>query len=182
MIRTTFLATTMLFMLSGCIGSGENTAISQATIGNFPAIEGIDLHGDMRPLPTSFVGKLNIIAIGFERHHPDSIDTWIPIADAISAKDDRVKFYEVPVIYQTNALWRGWINNGMRMGISDETARSRTITVYTDQDAFADIFNLNKAESAILLLNDKGTALWKHEGALTEDARKQLADIVESYK
>ncbi len=165
-------------MLSGCIGSGENTSIDEAKMGVFPAIEGIDLQGDTRELPQTFAGKLNIVAIGFEREHQEGIDTWIPLADELSEKYDAVKFYEVPVIYKTNAAWRGWINNGMRMGIEDEQARERTITVYTDQDKFADIFNLNKENSAILLLNDDGQALWKHEGASDEPSRQALVQMV----
>jgi hypothetical protein len=180
-MRMSLLTTATLLMLTGCIGSGENTSISKASIGNFPKIEGIDLHGNTQNLPDNFAGTLNIVAIGFERHHQDAIDTWIPIADRFIAANNNVKFYEVPVIYKTNALWRGWINNGMRMGVTDDTARSRTITVYTDQDAFADIFALDKTKSALLLLDSKGTALWKHEGNATEAAERTLNDIIIEY-
>ena len=168
-------------MLSGCIGSGENTAINNEKAGVFPEIEGIDLQGDARALPHTFSGKLNIIAVGFEREHQQGIDTWMSLVDELSQKYDAVKFYEVPVIYKANAAWRGWINNGMRMGIKDETARERTITVYTNQEKFADIFTLDKSESAILLLDDDARVLWKFQGAATPHARQALVQTVMHY-
>ena len=166
------------FGLSGCIGSGSNSEIRFTDDTRFPSMTGIDLNGQDRQIPKTFSGEYNIIAIGFEREHQKQINTWIPEADAIMATRDDVKFYEVPLIYELNAIWRTWINNGMRSGIQNEIARERTITVYTDREQFTSKMDMDLNNIYVLLLDREGNILCRTKGALTPQKLKSLKNQI----
>lgn len=165
-------------LLTACIGSGENSDPETQKEGYLPHLTGIDLLGEERKIPQTFAGELNIIAIGFEREHQKPINTWIPIADTIIKESPDVRFYEVPIIYKTNALYRGWINNGMRAGIPDKGARERTITVYTDRDKFTKALNMEMSTIYVLLVDKDGKILWRVKGKATSTKIKSLKEAI----
>ena len=160
--------------LMGCIGAGKLTSLSNQKDGYFPTLTGIDLMGVDRTIPETFNGKYNLIAVAFEREQQEIINTWITEADKLEASNKNFKFYEIPVIYELNALWRTWINNGMRSGIPDENARLRTITVYTERDKFLDFMKMNKDTVYLLSLDQNGKIIWQETGNASEDKIKSL--------
>lgn len=168
-------------MVTACIGAGENSRLTSNGSQHFPSLIGIDLQGNQRTLPDAFAGTYNIIAVGFEREHQTPINTWIPTIDALLEKDNRLRFYEVPVIYEMNALMRGWINNGMRSGIPDEIAREHTITVYTDRESFLSLMNMDAAHNYTLLVDQSGKILWSAKGAMTDKAIAELKTAIQSF-
>lgn len=168
--------------LTSCmIGSGENSSI-QANADKFPLLSGINLDGIKHDLPKDFAGELNLVAIGFEREHQEAINTWIKIADEIIQNNPKIKFYEVPLIYELGGFSRAWVNNGMRLGIQDKIARKRTITVYTNRDKFFEIMNMKGDKIYVLLLDKDGKILWRCEGLAHQKNIESLQKILKKIK
>lgn len=172
-----FIALTSCF-----IGSGENSKILNLGEKKFPKLTGIDLNGNKKMLPESFVGKLNIVAIGFEREHQEAINTWIEVADEIIKKNPEIKFYEVPLIYELSKFSRAWVNNGMRFGIQNEIARNRTITVYTNRNEFFEIMQMKGDRIYLALITNKGDILWIAEGVASKEKTDSLQKIIKNFE
>ena len=164
------------------IGSGDISPIKDNGTSHFPGLVGIDLHGKEKIIPDSFSGNLNVIVVGFLREHQDPINTWIPEVEALMAETPGLAFYEVPLIYKINPAYRTWINNGMRMGIPDDAARSRTITVYTDREKFLQVTNMQPDRIYVLLLDKAGKILWRAEGPVTAKNLNSLKKTISIHK
>lgn len=167
--------------LASCIGPGSNSEIVRPDgEAQFPPLKGIDLLGESRQLPDTFAGELNIVAVAFRQEQQEAVNSWIPVAEDLMQRYDGLRFYEIPLIYEMTALGRAWVNNGMRSGILDNIARERTITVYTDRDAFWEIMDMQESEISLLLVDDRGQILWRHDGVADEEAiaalRRQVAE------
>jgi len=173
---------TILTLTSCLIGSGENSSIINNGKNKFPKIVGIDLHGNKKELPQALEGEFNIIALGFEREHQEAINTWIAEIDKLTLVGNKIKFYEVPLIYELGNFSRAWVNNGMRFGIQDDVARKRTITVYTNRDKFFEIMDMKGDRIYLIILNKSSEIIWKAEGYASENNLKSFKKIIEKIK
>ena len=91
-------------------------------------------------------------------------------------------YYELPTIYKLPTLSRTFINEGMRAGIPDQTARERTVTLYLDKEMFKDALEIKSEEVITLfLVNRKGDLLWRTEGVFTEDKLQDLLNAVDRF-
>jgi hypothetical protein len=163
------------------IGSGENSSI-EANKDKFPLLTGINLEGKKFELPKDFDGEFKLISIGFEREHQEAINTWIKVADEINKNNLKIKFYEVPLIYELSGFSRAWVNNGMRLGIQDKIARERTITVDTNRDKFFEIMDMKGDKIYTLLLDKEGKILWRAEGLANQKNVESLQKILKKIK
>jgi hypothetical protein len=169
----------MLLALQSClIGAGENSEIEANKNRHFPKLTGINLDGAKQELPQAFMGKLNIVTVAFKREQQSEVDTWIAAFDAILKENPEINFYEIPLIYELGTFSRTWVNNGMRFGITDEKARKRTITVYTNRDKFFEITKMQKDKIYTLLLDNNGKILWQNEGVADETKVKNLLKAI----
>lgn len=158
-----------LILLQSClIGAGENSKIEIGKDGHFPKITGIDLEGKTQELPAIFKNKHNLVIVAFKREQQSEVDSWIKATEPLLKENQNLSFYEIPLIYELSTFKRMWVNNGMRMGISDEAARKRTITVYTNRDEFFKITKMQEDKIYALLINDSGKILWSEEGVADE--------------
>lgn len=173
-----FLLLGAAFMVTACIGAGSISAIKPLGKNTFPQMEGIDLLGESRIVPAAFSGELNIVAVAFEREQQKDVNTWIDVAEAIMKENASVKFYELPVIYEVNGMYRTWINNGMRSGIPSKTARERTITIYTDREEFTTLMQMTTDQISVLLIDNKGKILWRNNGVATKQAINSLLNQI----
>lgn len=164
----------LVFFLTACIGAGTNSPVQERGKEQFPQMVGIDLLGQERALPESFKGKYQIVTVAFEREQQDLVNTWIPFAEELEENFDGLRFYEVPLIYELNAPYRFWVNNGMRAGIPNDKARERTITIYTDRDKFLNITGMKTEDIYTLLLDDQGKILWQQKGPMTDITKAYL--------
>ncbi len=170
----------MMSWLFGCIGAGSNTPVTPLAPERFPKLEGISLFGDDVVLPDGFQGEINLVSMGFVRGHQQDINTWIDLVPELTDAKPSLRFYEVPVIYQAGPLFRWWLNNGMRIGVVEEEARRRTITVYTDRDQFSKALDLpGLDEIYTVLLDEKGHVLWRWTGPVTDEAKQALFKIIQ---
>jgi len=170
-------AITTIF-LTGCMGAGDISDVTGNGKGYFPSMVGIDLTGEQRKIPESFENEYNIVAVAFEREHQTDVNSWIKIADEIIEKNENIGFYEIPLIYEVNAPYRFWINNGMRSAIPDLKARLRTITVYTDREEFLNMMDMNPNNIYLMVINKDGKILWQTSGAADSSKINELEGVV----
>jgi len=159
----------LLFALQSCIiGAGENSKVEANKNSYFPKIIGIDLDGKKQELPAVFKNKFNLVIVAFKREQQAEVDTWIKAIEPILKENSNLSFYEIPLIYEISTFRRMWINNGMRLGIPNEVARKRTITVYTNREEFFRITGMREEKICALLIDAGGKILWKEEGVASD--------------
>jgi hypothetical protein len=109
------------------------------------------------------------------------VNTWIPAAQELERSYQGFVYYELPTIYKLPALSRTFINEGMRAGIPDQTARERTVTLYLDKDSFKSALQITSEEVISLFLIDrKGNILWRDEGRFSEEKLSSLVNVLEN--
>lgn len=160
------------------IGPGSISPLPDTEENTFPSLVGIDLNGKEFTFPDSLPKPLNLIIVAFEREQQKDVNTWIAMAENLMAEHENLSFYEVPLIYEINAPFRFWINNGMRSGIPDDKTRKRTITVYTERGKFTSLMAMETTSIYALLLNQKGEILWRAKGLVTLDNIDSLKQAI----
>lgn len=81
-----------------------------------------------------------------------------------------------------NPVYRWFINQGMRSGIADKTARSVTITLYLDKSEFKKALQIDSEETiTVLLLDTEHSIIWRTTGRLSETAERQLRKRVSKF-
>ena len=147
---------------------------------HFPEITSENLARESFNLPGDFEGDLNLCLIAFQRWHQPLINSWVPLARQLEEAHPGFRYYEFPVIQRLNVLFRSFIDQGMRSGIPEPTARHKTITLYTDKAAFKQALEIDDEEEIYLRLVDReGAVHWHASGALTKEAADGLAEAVE---
>lgn len=145
----------------------------------FPTVSGKNLERNSFQVPGDLDGALNVLLIAFQRWHQSLVDTWVPFLQQIEEEHGAVRYYELPTIQQMNPFSRIFINEGMRAGIPDPTARERTITLYLDKEAFREALDLPHEEDIFVLLVDrKGQVLWRASGGLTSEKAESLMSAI----
>jgi hypothetical protein len=146
---------------------------------HFPRISSQNLARERFDLPGDFEGDLNLCLIAFQRWHQPLINSWIPLAGKLEETHPEFRYYEFPVIRRLNVLYRGFIDQGMRAGIPDPVARHKTITLYTDKEAFKRALEIDDEEEIHLRLVDRqGVVHWQAVGALTREVANSLLETV----
>jgi hypothetical protein len=142
-------------------------------------VKGSNLAQRAYVLPVDFEGALNVVAIPFQMWQQAQVDTWIPVLDALERQVPGLRYYELPVIRAMNRASQWFIDEGMRGGIRDQATRARTITLYTDKQAFRRALGLPHENQVYLLLVDRqGQVLWQEAGAFRPEAAKTLVEAI----
>lgn len=169
--------------LSGCIPAGINSQVQSSGVAGvrFPEVVGIDLEGREISLPTGLAGRRNLVAVAFEREHQPVVDTWIAGVEPLLVQDPELRLYEVPTIYEGSTLFRLWLNNGMRAGITDQVARRRTVTIYVDREQFNTALSIpDTSDVHLLLLNADGLIAWRSTGPANDEKLAALSQALVS--
>jgi hypothetical protein len=146
----------------------------------FPSVTGSNLLRTRVNLPEDFEGELNLVFVAFQQWQQGQVDTWIPFARQSELTHPQLRYYELPTIQRLNPLARTFINEGMRAGIPDPTARERTITLYVDKNAFRRALQLPREDDIYILLVDRqGQVLWRAEGVFGPEKAKSLTELLE---
>ena len=145
----------------------------------FPGVEGKSLAGSHLQLPGDLEGDPTLVLVAFHRQQQSDVDTWIPLAVALTEEFPSFRSYEVPVIPQGYRLVSWFIDGGMRAGIPDPAIRSSTITVYTDKARFLAALDLDDDHviQALLVATD-GTITWRAAGPHSAEAEAELRAIL----
>jgi hypothetical protein len=129
--------------------------------------------------PRDFAGDLNLLFVPFLQYQQATVNTWVPFAQDLEASFPGVIYYELPTIDERPMLARTFINEGMRAGIPDQTARERTITLYIDMDKFMQATGIpDKNEVHTLLVNRDGEILWRTTGNFEEGKGEELLGVI----
>lgn len=145
----------------------------------FPEVSGKNLEGREFRLPRDFGGRANLILIAFRREQQQLVDTWMPAASALADSFPGLRYYELPTIGRGYALFRSFIDGGMRSGISDGAARERTITLYIDKADFRRSLGI-ESESTIwvLVVDRRGRVVHMTEGAHTRQKGEAVGSVL----
>jgi hypothetical protein len=144
---------------------------------HFPEVSGYNLMRNEFNFPEDFEGRYNLVIIPFQQAQQQDVNTWLPAAQELERIYPGFIYYELPTIYELSTLSRTFINEGMRAGIPDQTARERTITFYLDKEMFKKALGITTEENIQLYLVDRdGNILWREEGLFSLDKNQSLVD------
>ncbi len=146
---------------------------------NFPEIEGSNLEGRKYILPQDLSGKLNVVIMPFLREQQETVDQWVFFLVELVQKQPELRFYEIPTLQARDKYFQMAVDEAMRAGIPDKSARERTITIYTNREEFLPKLNVDGLEIIqIFLLNKKGQILWRSEGEFTKQKGIELEKAI----
>ena len=145
----------------------------------FPSITGQNLNGQTLNLPSDFQAPASIVFIAFVRAQQAQVDTWKAFVADVRRRYPPIGAYEVPTLPKVDALFRWFIDGGMRRGIPDTAARDVTITLYIDKGPFDDALGIaSESDITVLLLKPTGAILWRTTGAFTAAKGAGLMDVL----
>ena len=150
---------------------------------HFPVVSGFNLDRQEFEFPHDFGGDYNLVMVPFQRYHQEIVNTWIPFAQEVEASFPGFIYYELPTIYEMPALSRTFLNEGMRAGIPDQTARERTITLYLNKDTFKTALGIpNENDIYLILVDRSGEILWSTTGAYTAEKADGLLRFIQEQR
>jgi hypothetical protein len=147
---------------------------------HFPVVSGFNLNRQEMVFPHDFKGELNLVIVAFQQSQQAMVNTWIPSAQELEAKIPGFIYYELPTIYEMPSFSRTFINEGMRAGIPNRTARERTVTLYIDKEKFKSALDISSEDEILIFLVDRdGRIYWRNSGAFTETKASELESVLE---
>lgn len=150
---------------------------------HFPVVSGFNLDRQEIVFPRDFGGDYNLVIVPFKQYQQQIVNTWIPFAQYVEASYPGFIYYELPTIYEMPVLSRTFINEGMRVGIPDRTARERTITLYINKETFKSVLDISTEDDVNLFLVDRdGEILWRTTGEYTEEKAQDLVQFIRGLK
>ena len=166
-------------LLLGSCGTPVKGKPFDPALPQFPVTKGENLNGREFDIPAGFDGQFNILLVAFLRQQQADVDTWLDAARDIAADHPNVEYYELPTLSSAWGLMRGWIDGGMRSGIPATAARERTVTIYTDTEAFRSIGGIDGRDRIWVGIVDRdGRIHWSARGPATDETKSQLRDAV----
>jgi hypothetical protein len=147
----------------------------------FPRLIASNLEKRAFSLPDDFEGSRNLLLVAFQREQQQQVDTWLREMKRFEEMDPEFRYYELPTIQSPNRLVRWFIDTGMRRGIPDPKARSRTITLYIDKQPFLKALGITD-ENRIhcFLVNRSGQVLWRAEGGFDDAKAVSLRECLQN--
>jgi hypothetical protein len=150
---------------------------------HFPVVSGYNLNRQEFEFPRDFEGDYNLLIVPFQQYQQQIVNTWIPFAQEVEASFPGFIYYELPTIYEMPVLSRTFINEGMRAGIPDRTARERTITLYLDKEVFKSALGISTEDDIYLfLVNRDGDIAWRASGAYTTEKANDLLQFIQDQR
>jgi len=162
-------------MILGAISDG-GMLLETGPGSTFPSVSGRNLHGDDVSFPNVCAqGRDNVVIVAFFQEQQPLVDTWLPRLARLSADAQGLRYYELPTIKKVNRLLRWTIYTGMRSGIRDYGARSRTVTVHIDKMPFkAQLGIKSEQDIFVFLLDERGRVKWQTQGLFSESKLQEL--------
>jgi hypothetical protein len=149
----------------------------------FPLVSGFNLNRQEFEFPRDFGGDFNLVIVPFQQYQQQIVNTWIPFAQELEASFPGIVYYELPTIYEMPVLSRTFINEGMRAGIPDQTARERTITLYLDKETFKSALDIpSENDIYLFLVNRDGDILWRNTGSFSNEKASGLLQFIENQR
>ena len=139
----------------------------------FPDLEADDLNGRTLSLPKDLPGQPTIVLIAFKRKQQSSVDAWVDRLDLLP--EGGPAWIEMPVVGRGAAIFRSFVDKGMRAGITLEVMRGRTITIYSSRRAFNNALGIQSMKDIyVALVDPNGTVHILIQGDVSEEKMKKL--------
>ena len=139
----------------------------------FPDLEADDLNGRTLSLPKDLPGQPTIVLIAFKRKQQSSVDAWVDRLDLLP--EGGPAWIEMPVVGRGAAIFRSFVDKGMRAGITSEFMRGRTITIYSSRRAFNNALGIQSMKDIyVALVDPNGTVHILIQGDVSEEKMKKL--------
>jgi hypothetical protein len=149
----------------------------------FPVVSGFNLNRQEFEFPRDFERELNLVIVPFQQYQQNTVNTWLPAVQEIEVAFPGFIYYEMPTIYEMPVLSRTFINEGMRAGIPDQTARERTITLYLNKSEFKSALEIpNEEDIFLFLVNRDGEILWRATGAYSAEKADELVQVIKAVR
>lgn len=158
--RTTTLVLSAVLGLCLLGAAGQTAADTQPM---FPTLEADDLNGREVTLPGDFPGNPTLVFVAFKQGQQGAVNEWVAALDL--ADRPEVPWVELPTINKGFRVMKGFVDNGMRSGITATDARARTISIY-GQSALMDPLGMeSKDQIFTLVVRQNGEVLEMVRGA-----------------
>jgi len=176
-------ATLLALALASAVSTVQARAADQAkpaaplAVGDmFPRLEAEFLTGRKAVLPDAAAGKSALVMMGFTYDSRFAIEKWAEHVRRDFIANDKVTFFEVPVIGGMGRMAKWFIDSGMRKGTPKEL-HENVITVYGGADRWKKVMGFSKANedaAYLALLGPDGRVQWLHRGGFTDEAMAAL--------
>ena len=165
-------------MSRGGLGLDSETIVNGGA--RYPRLIASNLEKRTFTLPDDFEGSRNLLLVAFQREQQQQVDTWLREMRQFEELDPEFRYYELPTIQSPNRLVRWFIDTGMRRGIPDKKARSRTITLYIDKQPFLKALGIaDENRIYCFLVNRSGQVLWHAEGEFDDSKAVSLRQYLQ---
>jgi hypothetical protein len=151
------------------ISKGERSTILNT---RFPLITAETLAKNKIEFPTDNLGKPSILVIAFEGDAQKIVDTWTN--NILKRYDDKISYFEIPMIAGTYKIIKNVIDNGMRGGVAKEL-HNNVATYYGSLSEYKTNLKMNNKDTIYIYLLDKnGNIVWFEEGFSDENKLNDL--------
>ena len=170
----------MIAAVSLLLGSATTIA-NAATM--FPNVAGQNLNGRSVNLPADFQAPASIVFVAYVRGQQAQVDSWKPFVTDMRERFPAIGVFEVPTLSRGDALFRWFIDGGMRRGIPDRATREATITLYIDKTPFDDALGItSEHDIVILLVEPNGTVVWRSSGTYAPEKAAGFLEAMASRR
>jgi len=172
----TLILTTAIGAVSTRAAEQAKTAAPLAVGDMFPRLEAKFLTGRKAVLPDAAAGKSALVMMGFTYDSRFAVEKWAEHVSREFSANDKLTFFEVPVIGGMGRMAKWFIDSGMRKGTPKEL-HENVITVYGGADRWKKAMGFSKADedaAYLALLGPDGRVQWMHRGAFTDEALEAL--------
>jgi hypothetical protein len=162
------------FLLLSCGLALSAVAAHAGTNGaaRLPSVVGQTLSETAFRIPADLPPTGSVVLLGFDRAHQSFIDDWTA---GLANVQPSLIVLKMPIIAPTNALSRNFIQFGMRRATPEGNPRDRTVTVFTDVDAFVAAVKLPGDRAPYALAVDAaGNVLATATGTFTPSEGERL--------
>jgi hypothetical protein len=143
-----------------------------------PPLSGRFLTGREAVLPQAAGGRIALLLLGFTYESRFAVEAWAERFRAQFESDQRVTFYEAPMIGGLARLAGWFIDRGMRRG----TARrdyEHVITVYRETELWKQrVHHADPNAAYLILLDVEGRVAWRYAGGFDDRTYRALSSRV----
>lgn len=145
-----------------------------------PTLSGRALDREPYELPDDLRKQHSFLIAAFRREQQALVDEWLPWLLALEQRSSDVAVYELPILSAAYGPARWFIDGGMARGVGSDSARARTITIYTDVGKVVSALGLPGTETiAVMLVERSGRILATELGGFDEGKAERLADALQ---
>jgi len=153
--------------------------MSELPVGSvLPVLKGEYLNGKKALLPDDVKGRQALLLMGFTYDSRYDVEAWAKAFRAQRIPDERVTFFEIPMIGGMGRMAKWFIDGGMRRGTPKED-HGHVITIYGAPDYWKNLAGMkNEKLACVILLNSDGAVQWKHSAGFSDAALAELMTAI----